>query len=370
MLAPINALADESPGFVWRLQGETGDATGIRAFGDDRILVNLSVWETIEALGVFVFTSRHTEVLRRRRDWFEQMAEAHLALWWIPAGATPTVEEAERRLATCANGVRPRTPSPCGSRSPRPARTSRCPRRIAGGTPPARNPREVPRVRPARGQRSALPDEALGPGPRTCGGAARSVRSPGAGRAGRSVRAAVRVLAFAAGRPDRVPGPTGRVPPARLLRQQERERILDVRDDARRRDHLPRPERHGRLLGPRGVPERRAGQARRHAHLLPGSGHPGRSRRDCRWLAATRRPNRPPRTRTCRGAAGRPRSCPPRTGTRRTTAGRGPSTVSSTGSSRRSTSRAAGTAPACARRTSRTRRAARARRGSGTSSPS
>jgi Domain of unknown function (DUF3291) len=107
MLAPINALADGSPGFVWRLQGETGDATGIRAFGDDRILVNLSVWETIEALGTFVFVSRHAEVLRRRRDWFEQMAGAHLALWWIPAGGTPTVEEAERRLAT----LRERGPS-------------------------------------------------------------------------------------------------------------------------------------------------------------------------------------------------------------------------------------------------------------------
>jgi hypothetical protein len=101
------ATKSSSPGFVWRLQGETGDATGIRAFGDDRILVNLSVWETIEALGVFVFASRHAEVLRRRRDWFEQMSEAHLALWWIPAGATPTVEEAERRLAT----LRERGPS-------------------------------------------------------------------------------------------------------------------------------------------------------------------------------------------------------------------------------------------------------------------
>ena len=107
MLEPINTLADGSSGFVWRLQGETGDATGIRAFDDDRIIVNLSVWETIEALGLFVFASRHIEVLRRRREWFEQMAEAHLALWWIPTGTTPTVEEAEQRLAT----LRERGPS-------------------------------------------------------------------------------------------------------------------------------------------------------------------------------------------------------------------------------------------------------------------
>ena len=220
MLAPINALADASPGFVWRLQGETGDATGIRAFGDDRILVNLSVWETIEALGAFVFTSRHTEVLRRRRDWFEQMAEAHLALWWIPAGATP-----DRRGGRAA----PRDP----------ARTRPVLGRLhlAGAVPRARLERPgalagslaVPHHRaagvrclapsPRAGRRSALRDEALGPGPRPSGGAARSVGSPGAGCADGSVRAAVPVLALAAGRPDRVPGPTGRIPPARLLRQ-------------------------------------------------------------------------------------------------------------------------------------------------------
>jgi hypothetical protein len=107
MLEPINALADGSPGFVWRLQTESGDATGIRAFDDDRIIVNLTEWETIESLGRFVFASRHIEVLRRRLDWFERMSEAHLALWWIPAGTTPTIEEAERRLAT----LRERGPS-------------------------------------------------------------------------------------------------------------------------------------------------------------------------------------------------------------------------------------------------------------------
>src|SRR5438034_10821804 len=86
-LVEINALADGSPGFVWRLQTEAGDATAIRPFGDERILVNMSVWESIEALGEFVFASRHLDVLRRRRDWFEKMAEAYLALWWIPAGS-------------------------------------------------------------------------------------------------------------------------------------------------------------------------------------------------------------------------------------------------------------------------------------------
>ncbi len=108
LLDPINALADRSPGFVWRLQTEDGDATAIRAFEDDRIIVNLSVWASLEALGEFVYESRHLDVLRRRRQWFERMGEAHLALWWIPAGSIPTVEEAKRRLEV----LRERGPSP------------------------------------------------------------------------------------------------------------------------------------------------------------------------------------------------------------------------------------------------------------------
>jgi hypothetical protein len=108
LLEPINALADAAPGFVWRLQTDDGDATSIRAFGDDRIIVNLTVWETVEALADYVYASRHAHVLRRRREWFEQMADAHLALWWIPAGTVPTIAEAERRLGL----LRDRGPSP------------------------------------------------------------------------------------------------------------------------------------------------------------------------------------------------------------------------------------------------------------------
>jgi hypothetical protein len=98
LLEPVNALADRSPGFVWRLQTEDGDATAIRAFDDSRIIVNMSVWESVEALGEFVFRSRHLEVLRRRREWFEKMATAYVALWWVPAGVTPSVDEAKQRL--------------------------------------------------------------------------------------------------------------------------------------------------------------------------------------------------------------------------------------------------------------------------------
>ncbi len=97
-LEPINELADRSPGFVWRLQTEDGDATSIRAFDDDMLIVNMSVWESAEALADFTYRSGHLAVMRRRREWFEAMAEAHLVLWWVPAGHIPDVDEAKQRL--------------------------------------------------------------------------------------------------------------------------------------------------------------------------------------------------------------------------------------------------------------------------------
>jgi uncharacterized protein DUF3291 len=98
MLDPINALADVAPGFVWRLQTDAGNATSIHAFDDDLILVNMSVWASIEELNAFVYRSGHFEVFRRRREWTEHMEQAYLALWWISAGTIPTVEEGKRRL--------------------------------------------------------------------------------------------------------------------------------------------------------------------------------------------------------------------------------------------------------------------------------
>ena len=98
MLDPINALADSSPGFVWRLQDDHGDATGIRGFGDDRLIVNMSVWESVDALASFAYRSGHVDVMRRRREWFERI-RTYMTLWWVPAGHIPTVAEAEERLA-------------------------------------------------------------------------------------------------------------------------------------------------------------------------------------------------------------------------------------------------------------------------------
>ena len=89
----INALAEESPGFVWRLQSDEGDATAFRPFGDDT-LVNMSVWEDHQALRNFVFKTAHVEIMRRRREWFSKMREAYTVLWWVPVGHEPTIEEA------------------------------------------------------------------------------------------------------------------------------------------------------------------------------------------------------------------------------------------------------------------------------------
>ena len=82
-LEPINALADESPGFIWRLQDDEGDATSIRAFDDDRWLVNMSVWDSLEALRAFVLESDHVRVMRERARWFEPMDVPTMVLWWV-----------------------------------------------------------------------------------------------------------------------------------------------------------------------------------------------------------------------------------------------------------------------------------------------
>ena len=118
-LDPINALADHSPGFVWRLQTEDGNATAIRPYaGDDLMAINLSVWESLESLQQFVYKSGHVDVLRGRKQWFDQIGGPILVLWWIPAGQIPTVSEAQERLQYLkANGPTPhaftfRTPFP------------------------------------------------------------------------------------------------------------------------------------------------------------------------------------------------------------------------------------------------------------------
>jgi hypothetical protein len=97
-LEPINALAEASSGFVWRLQDEAGDATGIKPFGDELEIINLTVWESIDALADFTYRSGHVELLRRRREFFEAPTQPIVCLWWIPEGTIPTIEDAIARL--------------------------------------------------------------------------------------------------------------------------------------------------------------------------------------------------------------------------------------------------------------------------------
>lgn len=96
----INALADHSPGFVWRLQTEEGDATALQVFEDERIIVNMSVWTSMEALKNYVYSGEHLEVLKNKKSWFEKFTGPVLALWWIPAGTIPSIEDARRALQT------------------------------------------------------------------------------------------------------------------------------------------------------------------------------------------------------------------------------------------------------------------------------
>jgi hypothetical protein len=97
-LDPINALAEVTPGFVWRLQDEAGNATGIKPWGDELEIVNLTVWESIDALADFTYRSAHAEILRRRREFFEGPSAPIMCMWWIPEGTIPTIENAIARL--------------------------------------------------------------------------------------------------------------------------------------------------------------------------------------------------------------------------------------------------------------------------------
>jgi len=97
-LDPVNASAETMPGFVWRLQTEEGNATSVSVYDDNLLLVNMSVWESIDHLLAFVRSGSHLEIMRRRGEWFEKSDLPYMVLWWVPAGHVPTVEEAEQRL--------------------------------------------------------------------------------------------------------------------------------------------------------------------------------------------------------------------------------------------------------------------------------
>jgi hypothetical protein len=97
-LDTVNALAEQSKGFVWRLKDDSNNATSINSFDDPLIIVNMSVWESVEDLKNFAYKSSHVEVFAQRERWFVKMPEAHMALWWIAEGHQPTAEEGKERL--------------------------------------------------------------------------------------------------------------------------------------------------------------------------------------------------------------------------------------------------------------------------------
>lgn len=95
----VNAAAERSPGFVWRLIGDDGaDATSINAFGDPRIIINMAVWKSVEALEDFTYKTIHKRFFARRSEWFQPLDGPNMALWWVEPGAVPTIDEGKRRL--------------------------------------------------------------------------------------------------------------------------------------------------------------------------------------------------------------------------------------------------------------------------------
>ena len=94
----INGIAEASPGFIWRLKDETGNATSIRAYEDPHVIVNLSVWESIEALQIFAYRTEHVQFFRRREEWFEDFGGPSMALWWIRIGQYPSATQGREKV--------------------------------------------------------------------------------------------------------------------------------------------------------------------------------------------------------------------------------------------------------------------------------
>ena len=98
-LDAVNAIAEKSPGFVWRLKDDSNNATSFNPYNDEQILINVSVWENIETLEDFMYRTFHSEFLRRRKEWFKTYGTAHTAMWWVPVGHVPTLQEAVENLS-------------------------------------------------------------------------------------------------------------------------------------------------------------------------------------------------------------------------------------------------------------------------------
>ena len=99
-LDEINALAEVSPGFVWRFVEANNNATDARPDeSDDMLLINFSVWESVDALHHYTYKTAHAELFKDRKLWFEAVSDAYMVLWWVPIGTLPTIEDCNERLA-------------------------------------------------------------------------------------------------------------------------------------------------------------------------------------------------------------------------------------------------------------------------------
>lgn len=98
LLETVNKEGENSPGFIWILKDETGTAVNFNLFNDPSLLINLTVWENLEELKAFIYNGNHAKAFMQRRDWFEPLGKEHLALWWVPEGHIPTLEEAKQKM--------------------------------------------------------------------------------------------------------------------------------------------------------------------------------------------------------------------------------------------------------------------------------
>jgi len=94
----VNALAENSPGFIWRLKDESNNASSFNPFDDEQVIINISVWEDITSLENFTYRTFHTDFLKRRKEWFYKYGKVHFALWWIEKGKYPSIQDAIERL--------------------------------------------------------------------------------------------------------------------------------------------------------------------------------------------------------------------------------------------------------------------------------
>ena len=94
----VNTVAESSEGFVWRLKDESNNATNINPYDDEQVIINISVWQSIEALENYMYKTLHVGFLKRRKEWFQSYGKVYTAMWWIPAGQFPTLQQAVDNL--------------------------------------------------------------------------------------------------------------------------------------------------------------------------------------------------------------------------------------------------------------------------------